>query len=147
MMAAETVQHHYRPTESQFKGGAKEMYVTYDIEQKTRGEGHALYPKVKRVYIAGEVENWHAGQAKKRTGRQVHGVTIEYKQSRKGYSRKPYNAKRSLTAYKVGPATVKSSSQKFRKVVEIPEAARNVHFYADASKMPEKYRQALQDIR
>lgn len=45
----------YRPTESKLKGGAKTMYLTYDLEQKTRGGGSALYPKVKRVYIAGEV--------------------------------------------------------------------------------------------
>ena len=48
----------YRPTESKFKGGAKEMYVTYDVSQTTRNGGHALYPKVKRVYIAGKVKDW-----------------------------------------------------------------------------------------
>jgi hypothetical protein len=42
----------YRSTDS--KGGAHEMYVTYDLEQKTRGGESALYHKVKRVYIAGE---------------------------------------------------------------------------------------------
>mgnify|MGYP006987906056 CR=1 FL=1 len=26
----------YKPTESKYKGGAREMYVTYDLEQKTR---------------------------------------------------------------------------------------------------------------
>ena len=26
----------YRPTESKYKGGAHEMYVTYDLEQETR---------------------------------------------------------------------------------------------------------------
>ena len=33
------------------------MYVTYDLEQQTRGGGSAIYPKVKRVYIAGDVSN------------------------------------------------------------------------------------------
>jgi hypothetical protein len=42
----------YRPTESKYKGGAHEMYVTYDLEQKTRGEQSAVYPRVKRVYIS-----------------------------------------------------------------------------------------------
>ena len=32
----------YRSTESKYKGGAHEMYVTYDLEQRTRG-GHAIY--------------------------------------------------------------------------------------------------------
>jgi hypothetical protein len=27
----------YRPTESKLKGGAKTMYLTYDLEQRTRG--------------------------------------------------------------------------------------------------------------
>jgi hypothetical protein len=48
-------EHHYRPTESKYKGGADEMYVTYDLEQKARSDGRAIYPKVKRVYIAGQV--------------------------------------------------------------------------------------------
>ena len=137
----------YRTTESQFKGGADEMYVTYDLEQKTRGEGHALYPKVKRVYIAGDVFDWTVGIATKRSGRPVYGVTIEYRQSRSSYRRKEYTAKRGKTAYKVDPTSVKASSQKFRKVVEVPRAAQNVHFYREQNKLPEKYRQALQDVR
>jgi hypothetical protein len=36
---------HYKTTESKYKGGAKEMYVTYDLWQATRGENQALYPK------------------------------------------------------------------------------------------------------
>jgi hypothetical protein len=146
-MAADAEKHHYRPTESQFKGKADEMYVTYDLEQKTRGDGHALYPKVKRVYIAGDVQDWHVGKVKKRSGREVYGVTIEYEQSRSGYRRKEYTAKRGETVYKVPPTKVKASSQKFRKVVELPKDAQNVHFYKDASKLPKKYRQALQDVR
>jgi hypothetical protein len=27
----------YRSTEAKYKGGAQEMYVTYDLHQKTRG--------------------------------------------------------------------------------------------------------------
>ena len=65
----------YRPTESKYKGGAHEMYVTYDLEQKTRGGQRAVYhPKAKRVYIAGHLKDWKSGVARKRTGRQVHGV-------------------------------------------------------------------------
>ncbi len=64
----------YRPTESKLKGGAETLYLTYDLEQKTRGGGSALYPKVKRVYIAGEVTGWEAGVFQKRSGREVYGV-------------------------------------------------------------------------
>ena len=74
----------YRATESKYKGGAKEMYVTYDLEQKTRGESTATYPKVKRVYIAGDVTDWQAGTFTKQSGKDVFGVKIEYQQQREG---------------------------------------------------------------
>ena len=67
----------YRSTEAKYKGGAQEMYVTYDLHQKTRGAQSALYHKVRRVYIAGDVTNWRTGQVRKRTGREVHGLRIE----------------------------------------------------------------------
>lgn len=123
------------------------MYVTYDLEQKTRGDGQALYPKVKRVYIAGEVQDWKVGQFEKRSGRKVSGVEIVYEQSRAGYRRQGYTAKRGDTTYEVPPTSVQSSSHSFRKVVEVPEKAQNVKFYTDAKKLPEKYRSALQDVR
>ncbi|HVZ39409.1 MAG TPA: hypothetical protein VHI13_09040 [Candidatus Kapabacteria bacterium] len=46
----------YRSTESKYKGGATEMYVTYDLDQKNRGGSSSTRPKVKRVYIAGDVK-------------------------------------------------------------------------------------------
>jgi hypothetical protein len=137
----------YRPTESKYKGGAHQMYVTYDLQQKTRGGGSALYPKVKRVYVAGNVKDWKTGTVQKRSGREVRGVRIEYQQSRARYHRKGFTAERGETAYKVAPAAVGSTSQKFVQVVEIPKDAKNVHFYKDRGKLPAKYRQALQDVR
>jgi hypothetical protein len=137
----------YRPTESKYKGGAEEMYITYDLEQKTRGVGSAVYPKVKRVYIAGDVKGWHAGNVQKRSGRQVHGVQIEYEQSRSGYRREGYSAERGGTTYPVVPAKVGRTSQRFVQVVEVPKDARNVRFYPRPGKLPAKYRQALQDVR
>ena len=62
----------YRHTEAKYKGGAHEMYVTYDLEQRTRGAKTAVYRKVKCVYIAGEVKDWKAGDFQKKIGRQVH---------------------------------------------------------------------------
>ena len=123
------------------------MYVTYDLKQKTRGNRAALYHKIKRVYIAGDVTNWESGEVQKRSGRQVSGVLIDYKQTRAGHQRKEYTAQRAKTTYKVKPATVKGSSQRFRQVVEIPEDAQNVHFYTGAKKLPRKYQSALQDVR
>ena len=123
------------------------MYVTYDLEQKTRGGGGAIYPKVKRVYIGGDVKDWTTGPVKKRSGREVYGVLIEYEQSRKSYRRKAYTAERGKTSYKVSPAFVGVASQRFRQVVEVPEKARNVGLYTDASPLPAKYRHALQNVR
>jgi len=137
----------YKATESKYKGGAQEMYVTYDLEQETRGNKTAMYPKVKRVYIAGDVQDWESGKVKKRSGRKVSGVAIEYEQTREGYHRKGYAAKRDGTTYKVKPTDVEPSSQQFRKVVEVPEDAQNVRFYSNPGKLPKKYQSALQDVR
>ena len=146
-MSANTERRRYRPTESQFKGYASEMYITYDLEQKTRGGGSAIYPKVKRVYIAGDVKEWKVGAFKKRSGRGVYGVEIEYEQTRKAYRRGGYTAQRGKTAYVVSPASVKATSHTFRKIVEVPKDARNIRFHPDASKLPEKYQHALQTVR
>jgi hypothetical protein len=146
-MTTTTHKGRYRPTEAKYKGGAHEMYVTYDLKQRTRGGGSATYPRVKRVYIAGDVTGWKAGTVPKRSGREVHGVRIEYEQGRRRYHRRGYSAERGGTAYKVAPASVGATSQRFAQVVEVPEAARNVHFYTDAGRVPQKYRHALQEVR
>lgn len=137
----------YRPTESKFKGGAKEMYVTYDLEQRTRGDGTALYPKVTRVYIAGDVKGWDLGDFRKRSGRDAHGVKIEYEQSRRPYRRKAFTAARGETEYGVSPASVGATAQRFTQIVELPAAARDVHFHTSGKSLPERYRHALQAVR
>ena len=137
----------YRPTEAKYKGGAHEMYVTYDVDQKTRSGQSAVYPKVKRVYIAGDVKGWKAGAQQKRTGREVHGVRIEYEQRRQGYRRKGYAARRGRIGYSVESASVGPTAQRFAQVVEVPQRARNVHFYPAHAELPAKYREALQRIR
>ena len=99
----------YRSTKSKYKDGAQEMYVTYDVKQKTRANQPALYPKVKRVYIAGDVTDWKSGEVQKRSGRKVSGVQVDYKQTRSSYHRKEFAAQRAHTTYNVKPATVKGS--------------------------------------
>jgi hypothetical protein len=145
-MATKT-NHRYRPTESKYKGKAHEMYVTYDLKQKTRSGESKLYPKVKRVYIAGDVKDWKTGNMTKRSGRTVHGVEIQYEQTRKGFQRKGFKAQRGQTSYIVKPSSAGSTSQAFRQVLEVPQEAQNIHFYKNAQKLPAKYRNALQDIR
>ena len=145
-MAAKT-NSRYRPTESKYKGGAQEMYITYDLRQKTRSGGQKLYPKVKRVYIAGTVTDWKTGEVQKKSGRTVHGVAIEYEQSRKGFQRKGVQATRGRTQYAVKPSSVGRTSQHFRQVLEVPQDAQNIHFYTSAQKLPAKYRSALQSVR
>ena len=139
--------HRYRPTESKYKGGAQEMYVTYDVKQKTRSGDSKLYPKVKRVYIAGDVKDWKTGNIKKRSGRTVHGVAIEYEQTRRGFQRRGFSAERGRTGYSVKPSSVGGASQTFRQVLEVPQDAQNIHFYKSAQKLPQRYRSALQNVR
>jgi hypothetical protein len=111
----------YRPTKSKYKGGASEMYLTYDLEQTTRRGGAAVYPKVKKVYLAGELNDSTTGPFTKKSGRNVHGVRIEYEQSRRGYPCRGYTSRRGETASQVAPATVGRSSQRFVQIVELPE--------------------------
>jgi hypothetical protein len=135
----------YRPTESKYKGGAAEMYVTYDVEQQTRGEGTARYPKVKRVYIAGKVQDWQVGAFTKKSGRTVHGVKIDYEQRRQGYHRKAYTATSRGRRYVVSPAQVGTGTSAFSQVIEVPPDAQHIQFHGP--KLPAKYRAALQNVR
>ena len=146
-MTATTRKNHYRPTESKYKGGAREMYVTYDVKQKTRGGRTADYPKVKRVYIAGQVLDWDLGAVKKKSGREAWGVQVEYEQSRARYHRHGFAARRGKTEYEVAPSSVGPISQRFVQVVEVPKDARNVHFYKTHGRLPARYKQALQEVR
>jgi hypothetical protein len=116
----------YKATESKYKGGAEEMYVTYDLLQQTRGASQALYPKVKRVYIAGKIKQWQVGTLANRTGKKVYGVKIDYEQSREGYTRKAYTATRGGAPYQVPLMRVKGSASSFSKMVTVPEDAQNV---------------------
>jgi hypothetical protein len=136
---------HYKATESKYKGDAEEMYVTYDLWQETRGEDQARYPKVKRVYIAGKVKAWQVGTFEKRTGKEVHGVKIDYEQSRAGYARQGYMATRGGARYRVPPTQVRGSKARFSKIVEVPNAAQNVQFHTGG--LPPQYRHTLQDVR
>jgi hypothetical protein len=102
---------------------------------------------VKRVYIAGEVTGWKLGEFRKRSGREVHGVRIEYAQSRRPYRRAAYAATRGKTEYSVPATGVESTTQHFTQVVELPPGARNVRFQAEADELPEPYRHARQRVR
>lgn len=144
-MNAKKNQHEYTPTEAQYKDSAKEMYVTYDLEQETRGNNTAKYPKVERVYIAGVVKDWEVGDFERQSGRTVHGVKVEYEQSREGYERSGYTAHRDGTEYEVSPTRVSGSRSRFTKIVEVPEDAENVKFRG--TDLPKKYQSALQDVR
>jgi hypothetical protein len=124
----------YRPTESKYKGGADEMYVTYDLQQKMADGKAATLPKVKRVYIAGDVKDWDVGDFEMRSGRTAHGVRIEYEQTRRGYTRT-----RAGEQSRIAPGM-----SLFTKVVEVPERAQNVEFHQE---LPERFRSALQDVR
>ena len=137
----------YKPTESKYKGDAKEMYITYDIEQETRGENKALYPKVKRVYIPGNVKDYEVGKTEKQSGKEVRGLTVNYEQGREGYHREGFTAERDGSEYEVEATDVSSTKQEFTKVVEVPEEAKNIKFYEDKEDLPERYESALQNVK
>ena len=112
--------HHSKPAEAKPKGGgADEMYVTYDIEQKAGGDT-TLSPKVKRVYIAGVVEGWKLGDFKKQSGREVHGVKIDY-------------------------VPAPGAAEHLSQIAEVPKKAKNVRFHKHAD-LPDRYAKALQDL-
>lgn len=127
----------YRPTESKYKGGAHEMYVTYDFDQKTRSGKMATYPKVKRVYIAGDVIDWKVGHFTKRTGRKVKGVKVTYEKEREGFYRE---ATQKRSAAHVEPATTS-----FTQIVELPEKAKHIQFFPD--QLPAQYSETIQSVR
>jgi hypothetical protein len=74
-------------------------------------------------------------------------VRIEYEQGRSRYHRQGFTAERGESEYQVSPASVRPTALRFAQVVEVPEQARNVHFYCDRGELPEKYRHALQHVR
>lgn len=146
-MTEDRTSYEYRPTESKYKGDAEEMYVTYDIEQETRGDSTAKYPKVKRVYISGDVCYWRVGRFTKKSGKEVFGVKIDYQKKRGGYKRSGYTAERSDTGtqYEVSPSNVDESVTRFTQIVELPDDAKEVQFHA--KDLPKKYQDALQNVR
>lgn len=137
----------YRPTESKYKGGAAEMAITYDLEQETRGGGSAVYPKVKRVYIAGQVKDWKVGDFTNRFGRKAHGVMIDYEQTRKAHRRTGYAARHGARTVDVKASSVREARQTFHKLVEVPHDAQNVTLRQDVEHLPALYQDALQAVR
>jgi len=93
------------------------------------------------------VHDWKVGVVKKRSGREVYGVLINYEQSRKSYHHKGYTAHRGKTTYETSPASVGATSQKFAQVIEVPERAGKVRFYANLGELPATYRHTLQRVR
>jgi hypothetical protein len=126
MAQAQGVPH--RRTESAYEGGAQEMYVSYDLPQRTRGGGTAIYPKVKRVYIPGDVVEWAVGRFRKRSGREVHGVRITYR-VRGDRSRDDLSAKQGRATNVVRPASLRPMGRRYTQVIGLPEEARNVQLH------------------
>jgi hypothetical protein len=139
--------YHHHSTESKYKGGAHDKFVIYDLEQRTRGDNMAIYPKVRRVFISGNIKKWELGHFRKNSGHEVYGVRIIYEQICKVYRRVGFEAKRGQTEDSVNSAETPPSSQEFTQIVEVPEEATNVHFYADKNELPEKYQTVIQDVR
>jgi hypothetical protein len=119
----------YRSAESKYKGGARDIFVTYDLAQRTRGGAITLYPKIKRVYIAGDVKEVGAQTLWKGSARRAHRVRA----TRKGCRRHAFTAHRDGQAYPRQATSVRPTHQRFAEVVEVPRQARNVRFYPGGS--------------
>ncbi len=102
----------------------QEMYITYDLAQRTRGGGTAIYPKVKRVYIPGDIVEWAVGRFRKRSGRVVYGVKITYQVRDESAQRAGPNGRTLVDARssaRPGPA-----ARRYTQVIDLPDAARSV---------------------
>jgi hypothetical protein len=77
----------------------------------------------------------------------VHGVRIEYEQTRRGYRRREYTGHRGETEYAAEAARVPLTVQRFTQMAELPAAAPNVHLYSDDTELPANYRSAVQRVR
>ncbi len=104
----------------------QEMYVTYDLAQRTRGGGTAVFPKVKRVYIPGDVVEWAVGRFRKRSGRVVYGVRITYQ-------------------VRDESAPPGSAPRRYTQVIDLPDAARSVQLHE--ARRPPQTRGAVRAIR
>src|SRR5690606_40233097 len=58
-----------------YKGGADQMFVTYELGSDLGEDGSC--PQVTRVYISGDLCCWEIGTFKTRSGADVYGVKIE----------------------------------------------------------------------
>jgi hypothetical protein len=108
----------------------------------SRGGGHAICAKVKRVYIAGEAYSREVGDFRKKSARRAHDVRTEYAQTRSWYRRELFEATRGTTSYAVQPAKVPPTTQRIEEIVEVPERARKVRFHEGS--LPFQYWRALQ---
>lgn len=111
------------PMNSKHKERAKETYVTYELERRSRSGDYVIQIKIKRVFIPGEVTGWKVGHFTKRSGRIVNGIKISYDRERVDYQRDGSEQRRS-DHLELGDASLS-------KVVELPEKAAHVQLFAD----------------
>ena len=122
------------------------MYITYDLEQRTRSGGHASYPKKARLHFrhcerlasrnvqkeVGAIGLWSSGRVRAGSGRLrpqgVHRTAWEdhipgLSSAREGGFAANYEDHRG------------------------PGPGENVSFYLEAEKLPERYLAALPEVR
>jgi hypothetical protein len=124
----EQVQEAPRPQRRARDVADQEMYVTYDLAQRTRGGGTAIFPKVKRVYIPGDLVEWGVGHFRKRSGRPVYGVRITYEIGDEA-APAPARSIKSDTPSRNRTSSKKPTARRFTQVVDLPSAARNVQLH------------------
>ena len=107
----------YKPSESRYDKGGRVIYLQYSAPVRTRSGGKAAdRVRVKRLYLP--ADSWDVKlegpkPLRKRTGRRVHGVAVEYQHHLEGAK-----AKRGSTEYRL-PDRVAGRT----KVIELPPGA------------------------
>jgi hypothetical protein len=104
----------YRPSESRYDEGGRVVYLQYASSVRSRSGNPSDRVRVKRVYLPGD--SWDLTldgpkTVRKRTGRRVHGVALQYKHRLAGAT-----AKRGDTEYRLRERVSERT-----KVIELPQ--------------------------
>ena len=116
----------YHPTEYKLKGKGKYYYILYEHLERVRSGKKVWKPRAKRVYISGKLLSHKLGTFTNRYGKRVHGIKFVYENTRQGYHRRGFTAKRGRTKYRVSPTRVGRTKTTVSKLVELPRNIRRI---------------------
>ena len=118
-----------------------DLYITFDVKESA-GDLVALFPKVKKVHITGEVKGWMVGIFRRVYGkrrRKFMGVKIEFDQIRKRYLQNSGYSTTSLPSNEAlnQPRKISETRSTVSTIIEVPANAENIQFRIGT--LPERY--------